>query len=220
MQMSLTDRLATDQKVRPNRPNRSRPIRLAIVSTHPIQYNAPVFRALAAREDLDVKVFFGWQGTASQLDVEFGRAVTWDIPLTEGYDHTFVENVSRQPGTHRFMGLRNPDMVAQIESFEPDALLVYGWSNWTHLSVMRHFKGRVPIFFRGDSTLMSSDRRWKALLRRRVLTWVYRHVDHAIYVGQRNRDYFLSPAEAVEYGLIDRVVTDTGAAAASLAAPA
>ncbi|MCP9927158.1 ATP-dependent Clp endopeptidase proteolytic subunit ClpP [Cyanobium sp. CH-040] len=35
-----------------------------------------------------------------------------------------------------------------------------------------------------------------------------------------DRDYFLSPAEAVEYGLIDRVVTDTGAAAASLAAPA
>jgi ATP-dependent Clp protease protease subunit len=24
-----------------------------------------------------------------------------------------------------------------------------------------------------------------------------------------DRDYFLSPAEAVEYGLIDRVVTDT-----------
>ncbi|MGB5133952.1 MAG: ATP-dependent Clp endopeptidase proteolytic subunit ClpP [Prochlorococcaceae cyanobacterium] len=36
-----------------------------------------------------------------------------------------------------------------------------------------------------------------------------------------DRDYFLSPEEAVEYGLIDRVVTDTGAAtAASLAAPA
>ena len=30
-----------------------------------------------------------------------------------------------------------------------------------------------------------------------------------------DRDYFLSPAEAVEYGLIDRVVTDTSAATAS-----
>ena len=31
-----------------------------------------------------------------------------------------------------------------------------------------------------------------------------------------DRDYFLSPAEAVEYGLIDRVVTDTSAATASV----
>jgi ATP-dependent Clp protease protease subunit len=30
-----------------------------------------------------------------------------------------------------------------------------------------------------------------------------------------DRDYFLSPAEAVEYGLIDRVVTDSSAASAS-----
>jgi ATP-dependent Clp protease protease subunit len=30
-----------------------------------------------------------------------------------------------------------------------------------------------------------------------------------------DRDYFLSPAEAVEYGLIDRVVNDSGLPAAA-----
>jgi ATP-dependent Clp protease protease subunit len=35
-----------------------------------------------------------------------------------------------------------------------------------------------------------------------------------------DRDYFLSPEEAVEYGLIDRVVTDTGSTAPALATTA
>lgn len=164
--------------------------RLAIVSTHPIQYNAPVFRELAANSDLDVHVFFSWRGTEDQLDLEFGRRIQWDIPLTEGYAYTFVANVSQRPGTHHFMGLRNPNMCRQIAAFEPDAILVYGWSSWTHLSVLRQFKGRVPLLFRGDSTLTSSDRPWKAMLRRPVLTWVYRHIDRAFYVGQQNLAYF------------------------------
>jgi ATP-dependent Clp protease protease subunit len=35
-----------------------------------------------------------------------------------------------------------------------------------------------------------------------------------------DRDYFLSPQEAVEYGLIDRVVDGSGSSAAAAAAPA
>lgn len=166
--------------------------RLAIVSSHPIQYNAPVFRALAARGDLDVQVFFSWKGTEEQPDMEFGRKITWDLPLTDGYAHRFVPNVSRRPGTHHFMGLHNPGMCRDIEAFQPDAILVYGWSSITHLSVLRHFHGKVPVLFRGDSTLLSRDSRWKAFLRRPLLTWVYRHIDRGLYVGRRNREYFLA----------------------------
>ncbi len=32
--------------------------RLAILSTHPIQYNAPLFRMLAQEESIDLKVFY------------------------------------------------------------------------------------------------------------------------------------------------------------------
>lgn len=166
--------------------------RLAVVSSHPIQYNAPVFRAMAAQPGLKVHVFFSWEGTKEQVDVEFGRTIEWDIPLTDGYPHTFVENAARHPGTHHFMGLRNPGMCRAIGAFSPQAVLVYGWSTWTHLTVLRHFHGSVPVLFRGDSTLQSSDRRWKAGLRKHALTWVYRHIDRALYVGQRNREYFVA----------------------------
>ena len=117
------------------------PRRLAILSSHPIQYNAPAFAALASDPALEVHVFYSWEGPSRSVDPEFGHVVEWDIPLLDGYDHTFVRNKSKDPGTHHFRGLDNPEMVEQIREWNPDALLIYGWSFLTHLRVMRAFKG-------------------------------------------------------------------------------
>lgn len=34
--------------------------KLAIVTTHPIQYNAPLFALLASRNKITIKVFYTW----------------------------------------------------------------------------------------------------------------------------------------------------------------
>jgi glycosyltransferase involved in cell wall biosynthesis len=165
--------------------------RLAIISTHPIQYYAPLFRRLSARDGLDVHVFYGWEGPSTgDYDPGFEEDVTWDIPLLDGYPHTFLKNESGDPGTHHFRGIVTPDLVPSIEDWDPDAVLVFGWNYWSHLGALRHFHGRVPVFFRGDSTLLDETpgpRQWG---RRLFLRWVYRHVDRALYVGQNNRAYF------------------------------
>jgi glycosyltransferase involved in cell wall biosynthesis len=56
---------------------------------------------------------------------------------------------------------------------------------------MRHFHGSVPVWFRGDSTLLDPLPLWKRNLRKLSLNWVYRFVDRAFYVGQANKRYFL-----------------------------
>ena len=50
------------------------------------------------------------------------------------------------------------------------------------------------MLFRGDSTLLdeTSEFSFKKILRRQFLTWVYGHVDYALYVGTRNKEYFLT----------------------------
>jgi glycosyltransferase involved in cell wall biosynthesis len=116
--------------------------------------------------------------------------VKWDIPLLEGYAYQFVRNVAKRPGLDHFGGLNTPTLVREIEDWQPDAILVYTWNSQSHLHVLRHFKGKVPVLFRGDSTLIDRRTWWRALMRRMFLTWVYRHVDVAIAVGTRNRDYF------------------------------
>jgi glycosyltransferase involved in cell wall biosynthesis len=166
-------------------------MRLAVVTTHPIQYYAPLFRRIAEHEEVTLKVFYGWTGsTEASYDPGFEQEVEWDLPLLKGYDHTFVPNEADEPGTHHFRGLINPTLPAEVERWRADAVLVFGWGWQSHLRVLHHFSGTIPVLFRGDSTLIDEQgglRRWA---RRAGLWWVYRHVDRALYVGQRNRAYF------------------------------
>jgi glycosyltransferase involved in cell wall biosynthesis len=175
-------------------------IRLAIVSTHPIQYYAPVFRALAQSAQVLPRIFYTWSQTAQGpvFDPGFGTRFTWDVPLLEGYDHVFVPNVASRPGSDHFSGVQNPGLTEAISGWGADLVLIYGWNLQSHLRAMRYFKGRIPVLFRGDSTLLDARSPLRSLLRRVYLRWVYSHVDVAIAVGQNNRDYYqwcgLSPA--------------------------
>lgn len=167
-------------------------MRLAILSTHPIQYYAPLFRKLH-EGPLDIHVFYGWEGMAQKAAVDpgFGTAVQWDIPLLDGYPHTFLKNESPDPGTHHFRGIDAPEVIERISEWTPDALLVFGWNYRSHLRALRHFSGRVPVLFRGDSNLLDERPGFRRTARRLFLRWIYRHVDIALYVGTHNREYFL-----------------------------
>lgn len=166
--------------------------KLAVVTTHPIQYNAPWFQLLAQEENIDLKIFYTWSQTSEKVkDKTFGREIKWDIPLLEGYNYEFVENVSKNPNSSHFSGIDNPDLIHKLKQFLPDTILVFGWSFKSHLKVLRHFHGKTPLWFRGDSTLIDEKAGLKTILRRLILTWVYRHVDKVLYVGQANKAYFL-----------------------------
>jgi len=177
-------------------------MRLAIVTTHPIQYYAPVFHLLHQRQQLTIKVFYTWgEGVTDKFDPGFNKKIAWDIPLLEGYPYEWVENTAKDPGTHHFGGIVNPGLIEQLDNWKLDALLIYGWGFRSHLKIIRHFKGKIPVFFRGDSNLLDLTGGLKAIFRSLFLKWVYRHVDHAIYVGTNNKAYYK------KYGLKDDQLT-------------
>ncbi len=179
-------------------------MKLAIITTHPIQYNSPFFRLLANRETMEIKVFYTWgkQVMEKKYDPGFQKEIQWDVPLLNGYDYEWVENISRDPGSHHFYGIKTPHLNNSIKQWGADAVLVYGWNFSGHLSVLRYFKGKIPVWFRGDSTLLNRD---VGSLIERVkkyyLKWVYKHIDHAFYVGSENKKYFKW------YGMYDSQLT-------------
>ena len=166
--------------------------KLAIVTTHPIQYHVPWLTRLAEK-NIHIKVFYTWEQSKDGIiyDPGFGKDIQWDIPLLEGYEYEFVRNISPWPGTERFLGMINPGLTEKIEAWKPDSLLVFGWNYYSHLQCLRHFYGKIPVFFRGDSVLLHEKWGPRKLARRIFLTWVYRHVDFALYVGTHNKSYYL-----------------------------
>lgn len=164
-------------------------MRLAIITTHPIQYYAPVFKQLA--KQVDIKVFYTWgEASIAKHDPGFGKTIQWDIDLLDGYDYQWLNNTATDPGSHHFNGIVNPDIIDSIEAWQPDTILVYGWAYKSHLKVLRYFKNKLPVLFRGDSTLLDEKLGLKSLIRSVYLKWVYKHVDYALYTGLNNKAYF------------------------------
>jgi glycosyltransferase involved in cell wall biosynthesis len=165
--------------------------KLAIISTHPIQYNAPLFKLLRTRGNIDIKVFYTWGKSVldEKYDPGFGRVVSWDIPLLQGYEFEFLDNVSKRPGSDHFTGIDNPDLVRKIDAWGPDAILVYGWNYKSHLRSLIHYKRKMPVFFRGDSTCLDDKGLIMPALRRLFLWAVYSCVDKAFYPGISNKIY-------------------------------
>ncbi|MEO7117259.1 MAG: glycosyltransferase family 4 protein [Caldimonas sp.] len=152
-----------------------------------------MFKLLQERGIIRAKVFYTWgeKVLEQKYDPGFGKNIQWDIPVLDGYEYEFMENIAKDPGSHQFKGIDNPFLIESIEKWNADAVLVYGWSFKSHLKVLRYFHGKIPVFFRGDSTLIGRRNNLKNIFKTAFLKWVYSHVDKALYVGTRNKDYFL-----------------------------
>ncbi|MCW5550259.1 MAG: glycosyltransferase family 4 protein [Opitutaceae bacterium] len=160
--------------------------RLAIVLSHPTQYYSPWFRWMGTHTRLDFRVFYLWEfGVTEQRDPQFGARFKWDVDLLSGYDHEFVPNVARDPGTHHFNGLHNPELAERLRAWHPDAVLLFGYAWRTHLGLIR--RPPAPFIFRGDSHLIGHSPSW---LKRFVLRRLYARFAAVTFVGEANRDYF------------------------------
>jgi glycosyltransferase involved in cell wall biosynthesis len=166
------------------------PPRLAIVTSHPIQYNAPWFRDLAARADLSVRVFYLWDyGITPRFDPGFQQTIQWDIPLLAGYPYSFVPNKSRRPGTHGFLGLWNPSIIKHVNGYKPNAILMLGY-NFASCIYLALRASHIPFIFRGDSHRLVRAAGPRESLRRKLISSVFRRFSAFLYVGQANYDYF------------------------------
>jgi glycosyltransferase involved in cell wall biosynthesis len=168
-------------------------VKLAIISTHPIQYYAPWFTYLSNKTNLDVRVFYLWDfGVSKHLDKGFDVSIRWDIPLLEGYDHEFIVNKSYSAGTGHFLGLWNPDLPHRVRQFAPDAILLTAY-NYASIGYLLWCwrKERTPLLFRGDSHRLVSRRGLLESVKREVIARVFRCFSAVLYVGSANREYFV-----------------------------
>ena len=193
--------VAEHQRTPPEARPASRRARLAIFTSHPIQYQAPLFRALASQPELEPTVYFGSRhGADVSLDSGFGQAFRWDVPLLEGYAHEFLPNVAAHPDVSRFRGVRISSAGERLASGGYDALLLLGWQTLAHLQMLRAaWTLGIPVILRGESTLQRARvagvrgaiRRAGWLpVRQRLYRAAFDRVDAFLVIGSRNRHYY------------------------------
>src|SRR5438094_5190285 len=161
---------------------------LGILTSHPIQYQAPYFRSLAT--EVDVNVYFAHCPNSQQQGTGFGRAFKWDVDLLSGYRHKFLHNVSRNPGSNSFGGCDTPEIAEIIAREQFDAFIMSGWylkSYWQAVKACR--KTRVPVLVRGDSQLHTPRSALKRCYKEVVHRIGLRQFDAFLTVGKRNREY-------------------------------
>ncbi len=146
---------------------------VAVVTSHPIQYQTPLFRYLT-EHGLPVHVFFLCDhGFAPRHDPGFARAVAWDIPLLRGFSHEFLPNLRRRAAPERFLGLLNPSLLLRVDG-RFSAVVVHGYRSASVVAAVAAAVGRrVPVLYRSESKLVNgvADRRQRLLgqgLRRTV----------------------------------------------------
>lgn len=166
--------------------------RLAVVATHPIQYVAPWLAYLHGAEGLALKVFYLWNfGVEARLDPGFNVNLRWDIPLLEGCDSEFVDNRSPDPGTGHFLGIWNPGLTARLRAFQPDAVLLTAY-NYASIAVLlaRWRRDEAPLLFRGDSHRLVPRAGLLSVVKRRLLSGIFKRFSACLYVGAANKEYF------------------------------
>ena len=165
--------------------------RLAVVVSHPIQYYAPWFVHLASQSDLTIHVFHLWDfGVQQRFDPGFQQVLQWDVPLLEGYPHSFVPNVARSPGTNHFAGLNNPSLFSELYNWRPDAVLVFGYTTLSHLRIFLDPRlWRVPLILRGDSHDLARTPGLRPFLAAQLRSLLFRRFSAALAVGQANVNY-------------------------------
>jgi glycosyltransferase involved in cell wall biosynthesis len=163
-------------------------MRVAVVTTHPIQYQVPWFQRLSAAKDIDLEVFFAMIPDPAEQGREFGVAFEWDMPLLEGYRYQVLENVAKRPSLTEFFGCDTPGVGAALDEGRFDAVIVNGWVAKTCVQALWACrKSGTPCIVRGEANALRPRAWWKKRLHRLLVN----QYDACLAIGANSRRWYL-----------------------------
>lgn len=164
---------------------RSKPLKLSVLTTHPIQYMTPWFRALAQDPALDLEVIFFRELSPAQQGVGFGQAFQWDVPLRQGYASRVLGVAEGVKAVPRLL-LR---LHCAIRDSRPDVVLITGWNEPGLLAAypMMRLLG-LPVIVRGESNSL----RPRSMLTKMAHRLLLRFPSAILEIGKVNRQFYLN----------------------------
>lgn len=159
--------------------------KLCVLTTHPIQYMAPWFRALTQDVALELEVIFLRELNPVQQGVGFGQAFQWDVPLRQGYKSRVLGVAAGLKALPQLL-LR---LRRAIRETRPDAVLVTGWNEPGLMAAypLMRLMG-VPVILRGESNSLRS----RSGITKRLHRMLLGLVSAIVVIGKANREFYLN----------------------------
>ena len=166
---------------------------LAVLTTHPIQYQVPVWKGLAARGSVPFKVYYMCdQGLEARFDPGFSKSLSWDIDLLGGYESEFLKTYQgRRSDTFWWLRLK-PGFVHQLRQVGANVLWIQGWqvaAYWQ--AVFAAAQVGTEVWLRGETNTRSNAGGIGRRFKRQILRHMLRRVDRFLCIGEANRRFYL-----------------------------
>ena len=176
------------------------PYRLAAVTSHPVQYQAPLFRQVASHGDIEFTAFYGHDGSIhGEVDRDFGLRVSWGTDLLDGYRSVFLQRRSiRLNALQRLAAdLR---IISHLWRGQFDAVFVHSYA--TRLSLLAYIgalASRTPVLLRTESEGLRPRPWWVQAFKRVSLGALFGLTAGFLVIGKANRlfleTYGVSPQQ-------------------------
>ena len=181
-------------------------MKIAIFLSHPIQHFSPLWKELARREGVVLKVFyFSRHGVEQTFDPDFGTGFKWDVDLLEGYESEFLPRQwpTKDPLNSRWNGLNSG--LSRVLSQGWDVAYVTGYAhlnNWRIANGCRRYG--IKLLYHSDSNFIAEKQKsfWKRSLKKMVVSRFFSKVSVFLAVGDNNRDYlqyYGAPLEQIRF---------------------
>jgi glycosyltransferase involved in cell wall biosynthesis len=165
---------------------------LAVIGTHPVQYQAPVYTALAKRFRVPVHAIYGSDfSIRGGFDQLFQKSITWDNFTIDPSVTTFLSTVEDH-APRSVSEISTARLGRALKRVSPAAVLLTGYYPKFHLSAFLTARRRgIPILFRAETT----DHTWegtpiRAWVRDGLLRMLYRNCHCLLPVGTHSYEHY------------------------------
>jgi glycosyltransferase involved in cell wall biosynthesis len=168
---------------------------LAILTTHPIQYQVPLWQMLARDSSIPFEVWYLTKhATRPSRDREFKQEFAWDIDMLKDYPHRFLKTPSgATPDT--FWRCRGAESLTGLfEKTNTKVLWVQGWQVAAYWQgVWAANRAGLQVWLRGESNNLAPEPpQPKRAIKRFLLGQLFRRVDHFLCIGAANKALYRS----------------------------
>jgi glycosyltransferase involved in cell wall biosynthesis len=166
--------------------------RVAVITPNPTPYRVPFFRRLAESADIELKVYFLTEGSATR---------PWKVEL-EGFEHEFLPEWSLPAGGKDMARYRvNPSIIARLHAGRYDVVVIAGYNHFTTQAAILHcILTRTPWCIMSESHVNKPRGAVRVVLKKALLGPVLRTMGAAMVTGTLARRYIESfgvPADAI-----------------------